>query len=86
MLQYSVTKYGEPVQHFDLHALPIAGTYAHKLTGVDLYHELQKLNVPGIAPTDGWMDLAVKFAKFRADPSAAPAGGVTTSKHLGVTG
>jgi hypothetical protein len=85
MLQYSVTKYGEPVQHFDLHALPVGGTLAHKLTGTDLYHELQKLGCPGIAPTDGWMDLAIKLARWRADP-AATAGGVTGSKALGVAG
>jgi hypothetical protein len=83
MLQYSVTKYGEPVQHFDLHALPIAGVLAHQLPGPDLYRELQKLGCPGIAPSDGWMDLAVKYAKWRADPSAA--GGVVGSKALGVT-
>jgi hypothetical protein len=75
MLQYSITKANQ-VQHFDLHALPIAGTLAHKLTAPDLYAELVKLGVPNIIPQHGWQDLAIAYAKFRADPSAA-AGGVT---------
>jgi hypothetical protein len=76
MLQYSVTRYGEPVQHFDLHALPIAGRLAHQLTGPDLYRELVKIDCPGVVPSDGWMDLAIKLARWRADP-AATAGGAT---------
>jgi hypothetical protein len=76
MLQYTISKPGLAPQHFDLHALPIAGTYAHKLTGPDLYHELVKIGCPGIAPTGGWQDNAIALAKWRADPGAAT-GGVT---------
>jgi hypothetical protein len=71
MLQYTITRPGEAPQHLDLHSLPIAGTMAHKLTAPDLYAALVELNVPGIIPQHGWQDLAICYAKWRADPAAA---------------
>jgi hypothetical protein len=47
---------------------------AHKLTAPDLYAELVKLNVPGIIPQHGWQDLAIRYARWRADPTATAGG------------
>jgi hypothetical protein len=83
LLQYTISKPGQAPQHLDLHALPVGGTFAHKLPGPDLYAELVKLGVPNIIPQMGWQDLAIAYAKWRNDPSAAAEGGVTGSKMLG---
>jgi hypothetical protein len=55
---------------YDLHLLAVGGTYAHYLRGPDLYHELTLLNVPGILPTDGWQQLAIKLAQWRDETPA----------------
>ena len=51
----------------DLHALPIAQTFAHKLAGPDLFIELTKLGVPGVTASQGWQQLAVAYGVWRAE-------------------
>jgi hypothetical protein len=82
VLQYTVTRYGEPPRHYDLHALPIAGTRAHLLSAAELYRELSALKVPGIVPQLGMQDLLICYAKWRDDPATTP---VTSSRALGRT-
>jgi hypothetical protein len=69
LFQITITKPGELPQRFDLHALPIAGTLAHKLSGRDLYKAMTDLGISGITPTDGWQQLALRLAQYRADPA-----------------
>jgi hypothetical protein len=63
MLELTISRAGEPSRTYDLHSLPVGETYAHHLRGPDLYHELTVLNVPGILPSDGWQQLAIKLAQ-----------------------
>jgi hypothetical protein len=71
MFQITVSRAGELPQRFDLHALPIAGTMAHNLAGADLYKAMTDLGISGITPNDGWQQLALRLAQYRADPSEA---------------
>jgi hypothetical protein len=43
----------------DCHQIPIDGTLAHKLPQMDLFKAMQKLGIPGIAPTMGHQDLSL---------------------------
>jgi hypothetical protein len=69
MLQITIPSRTGESRTFDLHALPVGGTFAHNLRGPDLYAELVKVGVPGVLPNDGWQQLALKFAVWRDDGS-----------------
>jgi hypothetical protein len=85
MFQVTISKTGEATRRYDLHTLRLpSGRMAHQIGGPDLYAELVKIGVPDVLQTDGWQQLALKFAQWRDDPPAA-VGGVTGSKMLGVT-
>jgi len=79
MFTVSFSRYGEPTRHYDLHALPIAGTMAHKLGPGELYRELLEIGVPGIAPQLGLQDFLIAYARFREtkppDPPTDTRGG-----------
>jgi hypothetical protein len=72
MLMLTIYGAGGKPQHYDLH-LPLPdGTMTQKLTGPDLYHQLKKLGVADILPTDGWQQLALAYAKWRQENPADP--------------
>jgi hypothetical protein len=54
---------GGRVERFDLHALPIGDTFAHKLNQGDLHKELLSRDVPNIAANMGWQQLAIAYAR-----------------------
>jgi hypothetical protein len=60
-------KVGGKVRSYDLHDLPIGKTFVHKLPQADLFQELLKLDIPGIASTMGHQDLALIYACYRAE-------------------
>ena len=62
---------GNRLRSIDLHDLPIAGTWAHKLPQPDLFKEMQSLGVAGIEPTMGWMQLATIWGNVLADRKEA---------------
>jgi hypothetical protein len=70
MLRIDTIK-GSRVRSIDLHDLPIGNTWAHKLTQADLFRELQKLGVPGIDRSQGWMQLALAWGNALADRKEA---------------
>jgi hypothetical protein len=45
----------------NLHDLPIGNTYCHRLTRDDLLREVVALNVPGVEPWMGHMDIALRY-------------------------
>ena len=57
-------------RYIDLHDLPIAGTWAHKLTGPDLFKELRKMGLP-VEPSHGWQQLALVYGNYLADKKEA---------------
>jgi hypothetical protein len=63
MLMMGIQVGGQP-RHVDLHALPIGSAFAHKLSGPDLFTEMQRLGIDGLTPTAGWMQLAMTYAEW----------------------
>jgi hypothetical protein len=59
---------------YDIEALPIDGTLAHKLSREDLYRRLVKLNVAGIENAGiGGQDLLIQYARhLAANPKGPP--------------
>jgi len=68
----TVTKQGEPPQHYNLHALPISGTLAHLLSRDELFRQLKAMKVPDISPQSGHQALLEALARFRAANPADP--------------
>ena len=62
---------GSRCRSIDLHDLRIGDTWCHKLTQADLFRELQKLGVPGIDRSQGWMQLAFAYGNKLADEKEA---------------
>jgi len=58
-------------RNIDLHDLPIGSTWCHKLTGLDLFKELQRRKVAGIDQSMGWMQLATVWGNVLADKKEA---------------
>ena len=65
MFEVIVTQ-GNRVEKYDLHALPINGTFCHKMRGDELYSALKAKRIPGINPTDGHQQLSLAYAKYLA--------------------
>jgi hypothetical protein len=63
MLMFETHRFGRPRQ-IDVLNLPLGATLAHKLPQHDLYRELKKLGVPGIAETDSAQDLCLSYGNF----------------------
>jgi hypothetical protein len=59
---------------YDIEALPLDGTFAHKLSREDLYRRLVKMKVAGIENVGiGGQDLLVAYARhLAANPPPAP--------------
>jgi hypothetical protein len=57
---------GNQLRSINLYDLPIAGTWAHKLPGPDLYRELKKMGL-AVDPSMGWMQLATVLGNHLAD-------------------
>jgi len=72
MLQVNTFKAGK-WRYIDLHDLPLAGTWAHKLPGPDLYKELRKLKLD-VSPSMGWQQLATIYGNHLADMKEAANG------------
>jgi len=66
MLRIDIIR-GSRCRSIDLHDLPIGDTWCHKLTGPDLFKELQKRKVPGIDKSHGWQQLATIWGNVLAD-------------------
>jgi hypothetical protein len=62
---------GTRLRSIDLHDLRIGDTWCHKLTQADLFRELQRLGVPGIDRSQGWMQLALIWGNKLADEKEA---------------
>jgi hypothetical protein len=71
MLEFVEFKAGKTIR-LDLHALPIGDTFAHKLTGDDLYRKLVELKVPNISTSMGWQQLALTYARWRRATTPHP--------------
>lgn len=60
------TKIGK-LREINLHELPIAGTFAHKLTGPDLCREMQKLGIAGLTPTGSHHEMSLILGNHLAE-------------------
>jgi hypothetical protein len=70
VLQINTYK-GTRCRSIDLHDLPIGDTWCHKLTGPDLFKELQRRGVTGIDKSHGWQQLATIWGNVLADKKEA---------------
>jgi hypothetical protein len=66
MLEFVTSRFGKPMR-IDLHNLPIARTLAHRLPQHDLYREMKRLGIPGIAETMSHQDLSLVYGAWLQD-------------------
>jgi hypothetical protein len=90
MLEHTTTTAGQIPERLQLHSLLLPnGRLAHTLDRDALFRELKAIGVKNVVPQDGHQTLLVALARHLF-PSLAPgeseakAGGITSSKTLGV--
>jgi len=71
VLEIHTNRYDGVNRRINLHDLRIAGTFAHKLPGPDLYKEMLKLKVPGLDVSMGWQELATRLGVWQQQQQEA---------------